>query len=103
MSQNFDDLIARLEVVFRAKDAGDPEYIEMTGKLAELTMVDRQLLLTKLNLRPGSKELRDKVTELFQQDAELEPMPGPPAPCCEPAREEACLAGDPTTDPDGEA
>ncbi len=96
MSQNFDDLIARLEVVFRDKDVSDPEYIEMTNELLELTMADRQLFLQKLNSRSGGVELRDKIVELFENSAELDAAPAAPA-------EEACLAGDPTTDPDDEA
>jgi hypothetical protein len=96
MSQNFEDLIARLEVVFRDKDVSDPEYIEMTNELLELTMADRQLFLQKLNSRSGGVELRDKIVELFENSAELDAAPAAPA-------EEICLAGDPTTDPDDKA
>lgn len=105
MSKNFEELIARVEVVFNKNDTGDPEFIEIKNDLIELNFDDRQLFLQKLDLREDGPQLKKKVCEFFEICEVLDEMdePAVPAPFDPSTFETTGLAGDPTTDPDEEA
>lgn len=102
MIKNLDDLIAKVEIVLKENDTGDPEYIEIKNDLIELTFDDRQQFLQKLDLREDGPQLREKVCEFLEICAELDEMQDEPAPFDPSTFETTGLAGDPTTDPDEE-